>query len=293
MKTRSLICAFTAAALSAATSFAAPSHEPVAVYSRNLHGYTRTRAADGSYAVERYSFIEGQRLSGLVGDPSIDTMPFLQVAKTVSHSLAAQNYLPARNGQEANLLIVLSWGTTTGAEGERYGQQMAYLSDSLKQFATHESNDLVGMSSKTQLNDIGALDTDLTMNEIANNARDLNNWNNAGILGYRTELRDAMFLRPYASTVAGDIISDVEENRYFVVLKAYDFQRALHHKQFKELWETRFSVPQFGNRFDEQLPVMAKFASQYFGKDSGRLIRRALPNVRVDVGTPRVVESPK
>ena len=41
-----------------------------------------------------------------------------------------------------------------------------------------------------------------------------------------------------------DLFQEIEQQRYFVVLMAYDFQLMWKAKKHKLLWETRFSVPQ-------------------------------------------------
>jgi hypothetical protein len=87
--------------------------------------------------------------------------------------------------------------------------------------------------------------------------------------------------------VREDIVDDVEENRYFVVLLAYDFQTLWKHKQRKLLWETRFSIRERGHDFGKELGAMAQFASRYFGKDSDGLIRKPMRDVRITIGDPK------
>ena len=41
-----------------------------------------------------------------------------------------------------------------------------------------------------------------------------------------------------------DLVSEIEVDRYFVVLLAYDFQVLWKEKKHKLLWETRFSINQ-------------------------------------------------
>jgi len=68
------------------------------------------------------------------------------------------------------------------------------------------------------------------------------------------------------------------------VLMAYDFQQIARNKKHVLLWETRFSIRQHGNNFDEQLGVMADYASRYFGQNSNGLVHtRALKeSVKLD-----------
>ena len=84
-----------------------------------------------------------------------------------------------------------------------------------------------------------------------------------------------------------DLIDDVEQSRYFVVLMAYDFQMMWKDKQPKLLWVTRLSIDQRRNDFGRELPTMLKVASQYFGRDSHGLIRDVVPEGRVELGEPK------
>src|SRR6478736_9689 len=69
-----------------------------------------------------------------------------------------------------------------------------------------------------------------------------------------------------------DMLEELEERRYFVVLMVYDFQLLLREKKPKLLWETRFSIPEWGHEFDHALPAMALQAARYFGRDSHGLV---------------------
>jgi len=81
-----------------------------------------------------------------------------------------------------------------------------------------------------------------------------------------------------------DLVKEIEDNRYFVVLMAYDFQLMWKHKEHKLLWETRFSIDERHNEFSKALPVMAMYASRYFGQDSKGLLRTQVPAGRVEIG---------
>jgi hypothetical protein len=81
-----------------------------------------------------------------------------------------------------------------------------------------------------------------------------------------------------------DLISEIEEDRYFVVLMAYDFQLLWKQKKHKLLWETRFSIRQRHHDFDKDLPAMANYASRFFGQDTNGLIHDSIPLGHVDIG---------
>jgi len=81
-----------------------------------------------------------------------------------------------------------------------------------------------------------------------------------------------------------DMLNEVEEDRYFVVLMAYDFQEMMHKKKSKLLWEVHMSIREHSNEFDKRLNSMVDDASQYFGQNSGGLTHAELPEAHVEVG---------
>jgi hypothetical protein len=109
---------------------------------------------------------------------------------------------------------------------------------------------------------------------------------NANLLGYTDELRRRADPTLYGGlgTAYYDLIEDIESERYYVSVTAYDFQEALQHKNNKGLWRTVASIDARGNRFDEGLMTMVERASRYFGRDSGRLIRQFEYTPRINLG---------
>ncbi len=125
-----------------------------------------------------------------------------------------------------------------------------------------------------------------------NHQHDATDFKNAAMLGYDAAgvigTDYGLELRRTPQRVRRDeLISEIEENRYFVVLMAYDFQLMWKHKKHKLLWETRFSISERRNQFDKALPVMAQYASRYFGQDSRGLMRTRVPEGRVEIGEVR------
>jgi hypothetical protein len=87
-----------------------------------------------------------------------------------------------------------------------------------------------------------------------------------------------------------ELVDELEDNRYFVVLMAYDFRLLWKEKKHKLLWETRFSIRQRHNDFDQQLAAMAADASRYFGQDTQGVIRTPLREGKVTLGQPKVID---
>jgi hypothetical protein len=129
----------------------------------------------------------------------------------------------------------------------------------------------------------------LAMLNLVNRDRDRTDFANAHMLGYDASdligTEKADYVRGTAfGADRDDLYSEIEENRYFVVLMAYDFQLLWKEKKHRLLWETRFSINERHNQFDKALPLMAQYASRYFGQDSKGLLRTRVPEGRVDIG---------
>jgi hypothetical protein len=124
---------------------------------------------------------------------------------------------------------------------------------------------------------------------VANHQRDLTDFKNASMLGYDADgLIGTDYGRYIKHTALGgtynDEVGEIEDNRYFVVLMAYDFQLLWKQKKHKLLWETRFRIREKDHQFDRDLPAMAHYASQYFGQNSHGLVRKEVPMGHVEIG---------
>jgi hypothetical protein len=107
----------------------------------------------------------------------------------------------------------------------------------------------------------------------------------AALLGYREAMLNHRDLRAWGinGTIYGDLVADLEEPRYFVILTAFDFHAAWTEKKLVPLWSTRFSLATRGNHFTAALPDMSRFASRFFGRDSEGLVRRLNPTGKVNM----------
>ena len=234
------------------------------VSSRVSKEYVRTKLPDGSFQAEEYAFGDGGRYNGPFHDASIDKLKFLDIARVIAGPLAAQNYRPAKNLNTEKLLIMVYWGTTvTGASSSRTvpGNGPSHL----------QSDDPIDVRNAMMLG-----------------------YDSEGLIG--TEYGTFIGHVGPTGSYRDELMSEIEENRYFVVLLAYDFQEFRKEKKHKLLWETRFSINEQSNDFDKALPLMAQYASRYFGQDSHGLLRTQVPEGRVKVGEPKSlgeVEKPK
>jgi hypothetical protein len=276
----------------AVSSFAYGATGITAVSSRVSKEYIRSKLPDGSFIPEEYAFGNGGRYDGPFRDPSIEKLGFLDIARVIAVSLRAQNYLPARDLKTERLLIMVHWGTTivpeqssmsVGSLELQSAQDTASISSSGGAFAAgnaHEATQTAYALANMQ-------------NSMEARQRDQTDLMNAKLLGYDS---DGLIGTDYGDWIAhfgvtglhrDELISEIEGNRYFVVLIAYDFQVYLKQKKLKALWETRFSINEPSNDFTKALPVMAQYASRYFGQASHGLLRTLVPDGRVNVGEPK------
>jgi len=269
-----------------------------AVASRKSKSYIRVQLPNGSFVPETYVFGRGGVWRGEKADATIDQLRFSDVAHVIAGPLAGQNYVPGRDPGTTRLLIMVYWGTSHGQE--HASETDAYLNLQGAQAAKDAARMQAGgppsgpgggsvLSSFPKNADEAAADDRLTsaMSAVVaeNHMRDQADYLNVNVLGYDSWWDDT---QKYVGTPLDfrreDLVGEIEEDRYFVVLMAYDFQQLWWKKKHTLLWETRFSIRERHHAFDKDLPGMAKYASQYFGQDTHGLIHEALPLGRVDIG---------
>jgi hypothetical protein len=257
------------AAMAATTAVAGPfsmisgSEQMVAVSSKVFNGYERPRLPDGSFQPETYAFGNGGKIGGdnvgidaigagasgggaggALRDDTLDNVTFTEIAKTVSGPLAGQKYVPTPDAGSTKLLIMVFWGRTEGSKD--------VLEGDLKDMIDMRNAELLGFDSERVFSQ-GFADHSNMMSNI---------------------LREL-----HAGTM-----SAIEVNRYYVILRAFDFKYAWKERKIKLLWETRYSLSERLHDFGKELPGMTQYASQFFGQDSHGLLRAPVPEGHVEIG---------
>jgi len=281
-----------------------------AVAARASDDYVRSRLPDGTFSIEYYAFGDGGHYGGQMADESVDKLKFTDVARMIANPLAAHNYVPARDAGNTRLLIMVYWGLTfvpeaisasPGYTNFSYTENAALQTASLAKIAAanrpstvpsgYHSTGSGSSAAQMGLSDsqLAELSSQVTVLTMFNEQRDRTDFRAAKLLGYDYDAalgtENGNYIRGTAFGVKrDDLVSELESNRYFVVLMAYDFQMLLKQKRHKLLWETRFSVRQNNHAFDRDLPMMAGFASQYFGQNTNGLVRQRMPFGNVTIG---------
>jgi hypothetical protein len=269
-----------------------------AVSSKVAADYIRPKLADGTFSPEFYSFGDGGSWGGEIRDLSIDKLTFMDVARVISPALQSQKYVPARDPSKTRLLVMLYWGTTAVPPPYENDPMYQNYRQSLEQYniLLAESKDQPpGMRETILAEADDVLSTGLHQLDVENRIRDRLDFKNANMLGYDASGKLLTDQGKYLShtalrTEGNDEVAEIEENRYFVVLMAYDFQLLWKEKKHKLLWEARFSVSQKRNEFDKVLPAMAQYAARYFGQPTNGLVRQRLLNDKVEIGEPTLIQ---
>ncbi|HWA85979.1 MAG TPA: hypothetical protein VG710_07145 [Opitutus sp.] len=272
-----------------------------AVFSRSFNNYERPVRSDGSPEVQTYVVAKGGYTPGLGSDPSMDDVKFAGIVRVLGKYLAKQGYYPAKDARKADLMLVVHWGKTVPGN---QGTQQNILDEGVRGFEAFQrlGNGIGGkpgaadprddvpptaatFGEKQAQDQVEAAVTEAAQEEMVQGTYEIRfsqdmriaaDTYNANLLGYTAELkrRDNPSLYGGAGTAYYDLLADVESERYYVSVTAYDFQEAVQHKQKKGLWRTVTSIDARGNRFDESLTAMVDKASHYFGRDSERLVRQ-------------------
>lgn len=292
-------------ALLASVACAAEDSLVTAVYSKTHNGYERTQSSDGALARQTYAVAKGTYEPGLRGDPSIERVKFAGVVRALAPYLARQNYVPAPDRESADLLLVLHWGTTkpfdrgTGMYADAFDQATDVMSNltnlgrrgAVDRMFPQTGGDNANGTPRSagqvaeQAQAESELGDALIRLEMANRVRERANLHNANLLGYVHEINRRNNGTRFAGggTAFNELIEDIESERYYVVIGAYDMQAVLKGER-RLVWETRVSIRTQGNRFDEWLPAMFATATNYFGEESGRLVRRFQRATKVELG---------
>jgi hypothetical protein len=267
-----LMCFLGAARLHAsALGLLSSSEQLTSVSSRVFNGYVRPTNPDGSFRAETYAFGNGGMVSAGEGgisvtniaamgggsgvvtrDPTIDDVGFDSIARTIARPLGEQDFVPTRDAKGTDILIMVYWGRSVGSDGDQNGMRKDYVDE--------RNAHLMGFDSERFIQDR---------------------------VDFSTVFTGRTFRSMLLDNLHSSVLTALEVNRYFVILRAFDFQAAWKQKKVKLLWETRFSLSEREHDFEKELPTMAHTASKYFGQDTHGLIQASIPEGSVEIGDVR------
>lgn len=261
--------------------------EAVAVSSTSTEEYAQQKFGKGDPKPESYLFFQGKFFGGDVRDPNLEHAQFLDIAKVLAENLVRQKYYPTKDQKNADLLIVVHWGVTSIYENpnKQLDTERLYNAQVADSAAQEASASLDHSALNLELA-IGDLERGTQENSVAYNAR---------LLGFRQQLANqagqVVDMNSGMTPEEFSLREQLSEERYFVILMAYDYKTMKKDQKPKLLWSTRFSMRAPGHSFTKSLPDMSKVASAYFGQALDSL-KQETPGARdgkVELGIPRVV----
>lgn len=283
--TRKISAAMILLALAATVMRPAAEKVDTVVYSRIGNGYKRERRPDGSFKPEYYALSNGGRIYGTASDNTIERVTYPEVAEIAARLLRQQNYRYAQSKGQASLLLVLNWGATLSYNNVNY---TVAVQDLAKAVALEAEKTMYGEDPEggSEMHRVDLYADELLKLRMANKNRDDINLPNAKILGYLDAINDADGIQRWAGggDRYNDLIADIEEPRYYIVITAYDFPLLLKGGQKRLLWQTRVSVRSPGNSFDDSFVPMLKSAAKFFGRESGKLVSGEEEKAKVELG---------
>jgi hypothetical protein len=255
--------------------------------------YVRKRLPDGSFQPETYVFGEGDNWSGARVDFSIDKMTFMDIARALAVPLAQRQYIPSRDQNSADLLIMVYWGTTRAVENASKTDTLQKVHDADReqdqaQMALNHASSPSDVKVAEVQTATAAAQMRFALEELQDEQqqREVRDTRTVALLGY-----DSWWMATESASGGGerayrkkDMLDEVEEDRYFVVLMASDYQALAKKKKNKLLWEVHLSIREHGTEFDKRLPGMIANATEYFGRNSNGLHHVELPEGTVIVG---------
>jgi hypothetical protein len=208
------------------------------------------------------AFDDGYRESGdPVGNENPPTAA--EVARALRQTLAAEGYRPATNQSPATLLLSYHWG----------------------------SLNVDSLAIKTSMDLDPNLKARLSLVADKRNARRIED----EILQRRLtrESRGSIPSAGYLTPQARDLWELARDNRYFVIVSAYDYA-ALQRHETRLLWRAKMSASNAGVAMAAALPALIRGGGPYFGRsaDEPQFVRTPLaPGGKVEAGMSAMSEA--
>lgn len=257
-----------------------------------------TRKFDGPKTrAETYVFMQGDYYEGVTVDHSIEKMPFRKIAEYLAPELARQQFLPTKDAASADLLIIVHWGTTipylTTQEltaSRTPTRDPANLSTGPAtrpgEFEYTDPLSHSGMEGYLNKYFIGMFDDqdrqmefDRLVQETERMGPGVTQTSNGELLGYGRDLRRAnRDLFPTEEERA--LRFDLQTERYFIILKAYDLHQKAERGQIpRPVWTVHLNMRSPGINFATALGTMSTVAADYAGRTTDR-VKSIRPSTR-------------
>ena len=214
--------------------------------------YQESKEGAEGPAFETYHFFRGRYFGGNVADGSLKKVSFQDLIVTLADYMMPRNYFPADGIENGDLLIVVHYGVT-GVE-ESWDELMG-----IDSFGGDDGGDFGGDDGS----DFGGGDSYATTGQesFTSEGHEYSEAMNARMLGFNK----ALYKKSLSPQDEYDLRQELKDERYFIILMAFDYQHLRAAKEFKLLWSTRFSVNGIGTNFVEAHHTLSRAARGHFG----------------------------
>lgn len=235
--------------------------------------YLQKRMVDGKRQPQTYVFMPGRYFAGIVHDNTMDRTSFRTIAERLAPDLRRQDYYPAESLSKADLLLIVHWGVTYGQNRDTVSMALGMENLANLNFETTEARrEFDEAFARGDMEAAGRARDNLSSLEgqsrseietIASH-QDAGGEDSAALLGFSAELRkEYRSLFEYERQQA--IIGMALEERYFVIVTAYDAPTLRNEKKLKRVWTLRTSIRAAGVNFHQALDRIGHVAGHYFG----------------------------
>ncbi|MBK1876467.1 hypothetical protein [Pelagicoccus mobilis] len=190
-----------------------------------------------------YHIYPGNFHQGLVNDSSLEKISLQEIMETLAPEMAEQNFTPAATFEEGEMVIIVHWGVT--AVQEDWADLFPEANDGDTEY-DEDGNETGYVDS--ELSHIATMDRP----SVASNAQ-------------LTGINRALEKKGLLPSDREAIRSLLEDERYFIVLMAYDWPLLRTEKQHKLLWSCRFSLPAQSTNFVDAVPSLGRAAAPFMG----------------------------
>jgi hypothetical protein len=237
--------------------------------------YAKRRETSGNPRQETYVFAAGRFFGGGRVDRSIDGLPFRKVAEFLAPELARRNYLPTPRVDAADLLLIVHWGTTAPRVTlDQTRGTTDFSIDHSDERALRQEINAVMAGGDSQISALFSNGSDADLKSSFEQSerltddldRDFSADNNAQLLGYTQDMR--RFQKNTFQTVEeATLRANLEEERYFIIIKAYDFHgKKSPGQRQRPVWTLYLNMRSPGQNFKTALIRMSAVAVDYFGR---------------------------
>ena len=227
--------------------------------------YNEHKESENGETYETYVFIEGNFYGGDINDKSLRNVTFEELVGTIGDSMKQRNFYPSASADQGDLLVVVHYGLMSVPQDlgdlfqlemdDPYGEQPFDEDDEDGEEQIVEDP----LINDTYFNDLKRL------SELSHN-------NQAGMSNIKLGIGRALKRRNISTAEEFDLRAELEAERYFIILMAYDYKKLRSTKKQELLWTTRFSVPSLGTNFENAYPALARAASSYYGSSLDKYV---------------------